>query len=153
MRMSKGILQRLWRERDGVMTIETAFVVPILVVLCLGGFEASQIVARNTELRTAVSEASAIAISSPPDTQKDIDTIEDILEASTGLADNKVTLAEKYRCDNDETMTDDETTCGISAVVSTFLEITITDTYTPTWTDFGIGAPVRLSVTKTVQVS
>ena len=146
-------LQRLWRARDGAMIVETALIAPVLVIMCLGGFEASQIVARNTELRTAVAEASAIAISSPPDDQGDIDTIEDIIEASTGLADNKVTLAEKYRCDNDEDLTDDETTCGSSATISTFLEIVINDTYTPTWTEFGIGSPVQMSITKTVQVS
>lgn len=148
-----SILHRLTRSTEGAMIIETALVAPIMVIMCLGGFEVSQIVARNTELRTAVSEATAIAISSPPDSESERETIEDIIEASTGLPDGKVTLVERYRCDNDAALTDDETTCGASAKVSTFLVISISDSYTPTWTKFGIGSKIDLSVDRTVQVS
>lgn len=147
------LFQRLARANDGTMAIETAFVAPILIILCLGGFEASRVVSRNTELRTALAEASDIAIASPPDSQERIDTLEDIVEASTGLADSGVAVEQLYRCDNDSTMTNDETTCGTNSVISSFLRITITDTYVPGWTSFGIGAPVPLSVSKTVQVS
>lgn len=146
-------LHRLGRENDGTMAIETAFVAPVLLIMCLGGFEASRIVSRNIELRTAVAEAGDIAIASPPDSEERIAALEDIIEVSSGSSDDEVTVTELYRCDNDADFTDDESTCGATSVVSTYLQITITDTYDPAWTSFGIGSPVPLSVSKTVQVS
>ncbi|WP_435417546.1 TadE/TadG family type IV pilus assembly protein [Parerythrobacter aurantius] len=147
------ILHRLAAADDGTMAIETAFIAPILAIMCLGGFEASRIVSRNTELRTALAEAGSIAVASPPDSQARIDAVEDIVEASTGSDDSEVTVAQKFRCNNDATFVDSKGSCTVNAVISTYLQITITDTYTPAWTSFGIGSPVSLSVTKTVQTS
>lgn len=146
-------LKRLVRANEGSMAIETAFVVPVLLVMCLGGLEASRIVSRNTELRTAVAEAGDIAIASPPDSESDIEAIRGIIQTSTGADEDNVTVEERFRCDNDEDLVDRETSCAVDTVISTFLEITITDTYVPVWTSFGIGGPVDLSISKTVQVS
>jgi Flp pilus assembly protein TadG len=149
----RNFLWRLARASDGTMAIETAFVAPVLVVMCLGGFEASRIVSRNTELRTALAEAGDIAIASPPDSQERIDAVEDIVEASTDLDDGDVTVTQKFRCDNDDAFVEAEADCGATAVVSSFLEISVADTYDPAWTEFGIGEPIALAVTRTVQVS
>lgn len=146
-------LMRLALATEGSMAIETAFVMPVLLVMCLGGFEASRIVSRNAELRTAVAEAGDIAIASPPDSESDIVAMRAIVRASTGADEDDVIVEERFRCDNDEALVDDKADCGVDAAISTFLEITISDTYVPMWTSFGIGGPVDLGITKTVQVS
>ena len=53
-------IARIRRNEDGSMAIETAFVAPILLVLALGGFEVSSMVARQTELQSAAAEAAAV---------------------------------------------------------------------------------------------
>ena len=146
-------LRALRGDRTGAAAIEAAFVIPILLAMSLGGVEVSQIVARHTELRTAAAEAVAIAVSSPPTSQSHYDIIEDILEESTGLPDADVVLTEMFRCNDDPDMTDDETDCDADDVVATFLEIEMQETYSPTWTDFGIGSDINFAVERTVQIS
>ncbi|NCU11657.1 MAG: pilus assembly protein, partial [Sphingomonadaceae bacterium] len=63
----RQLLGRLHRESDGAMVIETALVAPVLVLLSLGAFQISGVIARQTELQSAASEAAAIALASPPD--------------------------------------------------------------------------------------
>lgn len=147
------LLQAIRRDTAGAAVIEMAVALPVLLSLCLGGFEASQIVARNTELQSALSEAEAITLAKLPQNNAEVDTIEDVIEASTGLADDKVTFVRKYRCDTDADMVDDASTCNSSAIIAEFLQITVVDTYTPIWTDFGIGSPVNFNFTRTVQIA
>ena len=54
-----AIVRQLAGDTRGSI-LETALVLPILLTMCLGGYEASQLVARSTEIQTAVAEASAI---------------------------------------------------------------------------------------------
>ena len=160
--------KHFWKDRRGTMVIEAAFVIPVLGILCIGGFEASQIVARHTEIQTSMAEASAIVQANPPETKEQRDTIEDVIETSTGLPDHKVTLDLTYRCGVEESFAASENIClGVDAddddddddggyteeEISTFIRIRIQDSYTPSWTDFGIGKPVNFDVTRTVQVS
>lgn len=145
-------LKTFLRDSEGAMVIETAFVLPILILLGLGGFEVSQMVARNTEMQTALAEATAVTLAVTPDTQADIDTIEDIVENSTGLADNRVSFTKKFRCGEDTALVTDETTCSTSTLVSEFLEINVTETYSPVWTEFGIGGDVEMGKTQMVQI-
>ena len=155
------------RDASGSMAIETAFVIPILGTLCFGGFEASQMVARHTEMQTAMSEAAAIVLASPPDTESKRTTVEEVIETSTGLAADKVTLELTYRCGAEEEFTsalniclgddatddNDEDEGGYTVEeVSTFIRIEMQDTYTPLWVDFGIGEPVDFDVERTVQI-
>ena len=145
-------IQSLRGDSEGAMVIETAFVLPILVLLGLGGFEASQMVARNTELQTALAEATAVALAVTPDTQGDVDTIEDIVEASTGLGEDKVKFTKKYRCASDVDLVTEETSCSVGTLVSEFIEIDVSDTYTPIWTEFGIGKDVNFQKVQLVQI-
>ena len=145
-------LKTFLRDSEGAMVIETAFVLPILILLGLGGFEVSQMVARNTEMQTALAEATAITLAVTPDTQTDIDTIEDIVENSTGLAGDRVSFTKKFRCGEDDVLVTDETSCSTSTLVSEFLEINVTETYSPVWTEFGIGGDVEMGKTQMVQI-
>ena len=80
-------------------------------------------------------------------------TLEAIIEKSTGLAADTVKLELQYRCDTEANLVDDPTSCGTNSVVSEFIIITMQDSYTPTWTDFGIGSAIRFNVSRRVQIS
>ena len=85
-------LAAIRRNQDGTFVIETAIVLPVLIMLCLGGFEISRLVSRNNELQIAIAEAGAIALASLPENQADINRIEAILETSTGLDATNVVI-------------------------------------------------------------
>jgi hypothetical protein len=155
------------RDNSGSMAIETAFAMPILASLALGGFEASRVIARNTEIQTAAAEASAIVLAKSPETADEREVIEEVIEASTGLPPAGVTLSVKYRCGVESEYVGDEVIClGDDAIdgddvddggyaseeISTFIEINMVDSYTPVWVDFGIGQPQTYNVTRRVQI-
>jgi len=146
-------LLALSRNKAGTMAIETAIVAPVLILLSLGAFDASRMVARQSELQSAISEATSIVLASPPETVEQQDTLEQVIEASTGLAADEVTLTEVYRCGTDEDFVNDPSTCASSDLASTYIQLRITDTYTPQWTQFGIGGPMNYDIQRTVQMS
>ena len=151
--MIRSLLAHLQANRSGTMAIETAIVAPVLILLSLGAFDASRMVARQSELQTAAAEAASIVLASPPTTAAERDTIEQVIEASTGLAADHVTLTEVYRCGTDEDFVTDPTDCASVDLTSTFISLRITDTYNPQWTKFGIGGPMNYDVRRTVQLS
>lgn len=143
----------LLRDRRGTMAIETAFVAPLLLIMAFGGFEVSYMVARQSELRTAAAESVALVLSAEAGSALDVATIEDILETSTGLDDDQVTITEKFRCDDEADFVDTRAECDPAAVISGFLVLEMNETYSPKWTEFGIGDDVEFTVERTVQVS
>ena len=162
------MLSKLRADDNGAMAIETAFLVPVLATLSIGGFEASQMIARHGELQSAIAEASAIVQASPPETDSERNVVEDVIEASTGLADNEVNLEVVYRCGVEEEFVQSKATClGEDATddndedeggytteeISTFIRIRIQDDYTPEWVNYGIGDTIEYDVQRTVQVS
>lgn len=163
-----GFLNRLRSDTHGAMAVEAAFLVPVLATLSIGGFEASQMIARHGELQSAAAEASAIVQASPPETDEERAVVEDVIEASTGLADEKVTLEVIYRCGIETAYTDSRLVClGDDAIdgddideggytteeISSFIRIRVQDKYTPQWVHFGIGKTIEYDVERTVQVS
>ena len=147
------MIERLVRDDAGTMVIESAFVIPILALLAIGGFEASRIVARNYELQSAVAEAGAIVLAVSPKTAAERDKVKAVIVTSTALATNKVTLAVKYRCNGDTALKVAESECATGSVVSKYIQITLADTYTPIWTSFGIGSDVNFNLSRKVQIA
>lgn len=145
------MLAKIVRDESGAVVIETAFVVPLMALMALGAFDASGMVSRQVELQTALAEASEIALSSPPKDAAERTTLKSVIKASTGLADGKVTIAPKYRCGTETKLVDDQGGCTTD-YYSSFVQITLTDTYTPIWTNFGIGKALNYSVQRTIQV-
>jgi Flp pilus assembly protein TadG len=145
-RLAAGLLC----EERGSMALETAIVAPVLLALAVGGFDASQLVARQTELQSAAAEAAAIVRAIAPETTAQRNTIRNIVATSTGLPNANVTVDEIYRCG---TATDYVTTdtCG-SGPRSTYIRVTIIDRRAPIWSTFGIGGPVAYNVARTVQI-
>jgi Flp pilus assembly protein TadG len=134
------------------MAIETAIVTPVLLLMIVGAFQVSMAVARQSELQSAASEATAIALAIHPTTQAQANTIKGIIQASTGLAANQVTVLWKYRCGTATTYVATSGTCSAGVEQSTFLQIQMVATYTPFWANMGVSRPVNYSVTRTVQV-
>ncbi|GGD51841.1 pilus assembly protein [Erythrobacter arachoides] len=146
-----AMLPRLGRDERGSMAIETAFVAPILLVLALGGFEVSSMVARQTDLQSAAAEAASVVRAVAPETAAERETIRGILKASTGLTDEQVTITPIYRCGTSDTYADAAGTCG-SDVEYKFIRVDLSDTYEPIWTSFGVSEGFDYNISRTVQV-
>lgn len=163
-------LARLRTDETGAMLVETALVTPLLVLFSLGAFQVSGIVARQTELESAAAEASAIALASKPDTPSERDTLKQVIMASTGLpsapganllpsptsaggtdagSTRGVSVTESYRCSSDTAMINNAANCT-SGHLSSFVTITLSDTYNPPWVQFGVGSPINYQVTRQV---
>jgi Flp pilus assembly protein TadG len=148
-----GFLSRLRGNTQGAMVIETAIVAPVLVLMSLGAYQISGIVARQTELQSAAAEAAAIALAAAPDTVAKRDTLEQVIEASTGLATDKVQVSYAYRCGETTAFVTSNSSCGTATYMSSYVKIDLTDRYTPAWTRFGVGSPIDYSVTRYVMYS
>lgn len=147
------LARRLAGRCDGTMAIETAIVAPVLIVLAIGGFEVSSIVARQTELQSAAAEAAAVVRAAVPETVQARTAIRDIVMTSTGLTIEQVSVAEVYRCGTDESYVASKELCGESDHVNTYIEVAMTDTYQPLWTHFGVGGPMDFNISRTIQVA
>jgi Flp pilus assembly protein TadG len=147
-------LHRLLRRHDGSVAIETAIVAPILVTLALGSFEACSMVVRQSELQSAAAEALNIVQAQPPSDAAGRLAIRDVLKRSTGITNNDdVTVVETYRCGTDADFVDAKSDCDVDDAVSTYIKVTLQDTYSPSWTSFGIGSDLNYHVERTVQIS
>lgn len=147
----RTIIAAIARDQRGSMAIETAFVAPILLVLALGGFEASSMVARQTELQSAAAEAAAVVRAVSPATQAERDTVRDILVSSTGLETGDVVVTPIFRCGTAESYVETAGTCG-SDVEYEFIRVDLSDTYAPVWTEFGISQGFDYNISRTVQI-
>lgn len=143
-------LHALLRDAAGSMAVETALVVPVLALMSVGTFEVSAMVSRQSELQSAAAEASAIALAAMPESQAERDTVEDVIEASSGLPDGKVTLSERFRCGAAAAYVSTETSCAAGDIVTSYLQIYMTDTYSPVWTQFSLGGDLTYNVTRYV---
>ena len=143
----------LLSDQQGSMMIETAIVAPVLVMMGLGTFEVSSIVSRQHELQTAASEGEIIALAAAQGATTDISTVKDILKASIGLTDDQITVSRFYRCNATETTVTSADSCNEDDIVSSYIKLDLTDSYTPVWTEFGVGSAIDLDVERTVQLS
>lgn len=145
--------QSFRRNQRGAVVIETAFVAPVLALLGLGAFQVSQAVARQHELQAGADDAAAMALAGWKDDSAQVTALKSVLKSTLGLTDAQVTITHKYRCGITAAYVDVKTACASGAVVATYLRIALTDTYTPTWTEFGMGSPLNYNVTRTVVLS
>jgi Flp pilus assembly protein TadG len=146
------ILSRLRQDSDGAMVVETAIVAPVLVLMSLGAFQVSGIVARQAELQSAAAEAAAIALASVPDTVAKRTVLRNVVLASSGLPSNKVAVSVAYRCNTESTFTTNLQNCASDTAVASFVRIQLTDTYTPAWNQFGVGSPINYNVVRYVMI-
>lgn len=144
-------LANLWRDCSGSTTIETALILPLLMAMAVGSFDVSRMIARQNELQKAANEASDVAIAATPDTDAKKSTLQSVIMTSTGLAQNKVTVSTVYRCGTDTAFVTLASSC--TSLYSTYVRVVLSDTYTPSWTQIGLGGALTFNVTRQVQVS
>lgn len=140
-------------DTTGSMTIEMAAVAPVLVLMSIGTFEISTMVSRQQELQSAASEGETIALAAAASEETtSIATVEDIIETSMDLTDDQVTVTPQFRCNDDAALVSSEAACGTDDVVTSYLRLELSDTYTPIWTQFGIGSAFTYDVDRMVQL-
>ena len=149
--MRLATFRSLVRDGRGSMAIETALIAPALAALALGAFDASMLVAREQHLQSAANEASEIVLAAAGGSGSDSDDLEQLLESSLNLT--QVTLTPQYRCGISTTVSPTKPTCASGEQMYTYAKVTVTDTYTPLWTTFGIGSAVSFNIERTVQMS
>lgn len=151
-----AFLLHLARCGAGAMAVETAVVAPVLALMGLGGFQVSAMVARQSELDSAMGEAAAVVRTSPPTDAASRETIRGIVQTSidpTGTnANDAVAISEIYRCGTDAYVTV-KPTCAAGKALSTYVKLVITDKYVPIWTSFGVTGPVNFRVERKIQAS
>jgi len=146
-------LRTLLRDTRGTAVIETAMVVPALALLSVGGFQVSQIMARQHELQAGADDAASMALAGWSSSTGSTSAIKSVLMQTLSLPTDKVTITTKYRCGTATTYVTAKTSCAATDIVTTYLDIVLNDTYTPMWSDFGVGSPINYRVERTVLVS
>ena len=153
---------RLRSDSKGAAAIETALVAPLLILMSVGGFEISEMVARQHELQGGASEATAVALAANQGAETDVGTLKELLVNSLDHSANDVTVTKIYRCDASNTYVSLASACDGDndsgrqhrrKQVSTYVRIELTDTYTPTWSKIGISHPLTYEVERTIQLS
>lgn len=144
---------RLRADQAGAVVVETAIVAPVLVLLSLGTFDVSRMVAKHQELQTGATDLEGIVLAVSNGTATDTTTIKLALVNSLGLSATKVAVAKVYRCGTESQFVMLPTSCSDPALVSTYVIVRLTDTYTPVWTSFGVGGPINYNIVRSVEVS
>jgi Flp pilus assembly protein TadG len=146
-----GSLSRLARDVGGTAVIETALVAPVLICMGLGGYEVSQMIARQHELQAGAADAEQIVLAAASGTATDANTIKSVLASTLGIPQSHIDVDKVYRCGTSTTLA--STACSAGSSQSTYVQIEFRDTYTPLWTNFGVGSPVDFQVERLIQVS
>ncbi len=144
-------LSKLAARIDGTALIETAIVAPVLIMMSVGVFEASRMVARQSELQSTAEQATEITLATVPSTQSELDKVKAKLMASSGLNEARIQLVYKYRCGTG-TISTTKPTCSDDSL-NTYISMAISDEYQPIWTEFGISRSFEYHVNRTVQIS
>jgi Flp pilus assembly protein TadG len=151
--MIAKLLSRLKADTTGSVVVETAIVSPVLVLLGLGAYDTSRMVARQAELQSGSTDVQGIVLAVVNGTATNTATIKAVLMSTLALDANKVTVSTVYRCNDNTSLVTTAASCTSSQVRSTYVQVVLTDQYTPMWTKFGVGSAINYSVTRTVQVS
>lgn len=138
-------------SNDGAIAIETAIVVPILLLLALGGIDYGSMLARQIELQNAISEASQIALAAAPTDDTARQAVKEVLQTSTGLNTDHISIVEKYRCGTTDEYVTDSDECGTDPY-SRFIQIEIIEHYEPVWSQITDADDVDFQLVRMVQV-
>lgn len=144
---------RLLKDTAGAVVIETALLTPALVLMSVGTYQVSQVVARQHELQAGAEQAMSMALGGWVDNDTQVTTMKSVIQRSTGVSSDNITITRLYRCGLSTSYVADKSTCASTDIVSSYLKLKLKDTYTPVWTSFGVGAPINLGVVRMVQLS
>lgn len=152
-----AVLRRLAGLRvdtRGSMAIETALVAPVLVLMSLGGFEISSMVARQHELQSGAAEAEAVALAANMGAETDVNKLKKVLQDSLDLKGDQVKVTKQFRCNgNNQLLATADTCLNDDDILSSYVKLEITDTYKPIWSKIGISGDFKYKVQRMVQLS
>lgn len=148
----RSCLDRLGRDSAGTMIIETAIIAPVLILLSLGAYQVSSLVARQGELQSAMGIAEGVALASQPNTDEKRTTLKNIIAASTGLSAANIQVAGAYRCNSGQTVYNAESSCTAGDKVSRYVRIQLTDSFVPAWREFGMGKDITLNLDRYILI-
>jgi Flp pilus assembly protein TadG len=144
---------RLPRDKRGTTVIEVAILAPVLILMALGGFDVSRMIARQHELQSGAGDAEQIVLAAASGTSTDVNTIKSVLANTLDIPNDSshIVVTKLYRCGTTSSL--QSTVCSAGVYESTYLQVTFNDRYTPLWSQFGIGSPVDYRVQRLVQIS
>ena len=145
-------LKALVKDQRGTTVIETAIVAPVMVLMALGSYDVSRMIARQHQLQSAAADVENIVFAVAGGTATDTVKIKQVVVASLALPANKVIVDKVYRCGAATALVTSSSSCATGTVVSTYVRVNFSDSYAPTWTGFGVGKPMNYNVVRTVQV-
>ena len=135
------------------MVIETALVAPVLALMALGTFDVSKMVSKQEDLQSGANEATEIILAAASGSGVSSTQLHDIIQSSLDLHADQVTVEQKFRCDAATALVDSDAGCDAGKPVYKYVKLTLTDSYTPQWTQFGVGQTINYSVVRTVQTA
>lgn len=141
----------LFAHTEGTALIETAIVAPVLIMMSVGVFETSRMVARQSELQSTAEQATEITLATLPKSQSDLDKVKAKMMASSGLGAARITLQFKYRCGSG-TLGTTKPSCSDDSL-NTYISMALSDEYQPIWTEWGFAKSFEYHVNRTVQIS
>lgn len=148
--LARSLLQRLIRDPSGAMAVETAIIAPLMVLFSLGAYQVSSLVARQSELQSAMTLAESVALATDPDTSDELNALKNVVVATAGLEPEQVMVAAAYRCNSSNAYVALESTCATGDNVSRYVQVTLSYDYVPIWTEFGLGSTISLQVNRYV---
>ena len=149
----KQRIAKLIADIRGSMAIETAFIAPMLMIMTFGIFEVGTVVARQHELQSAANEAEIIIMATNQGATVEVSQLEAIIRNSVDVPDNNITVEREYRCNLNDTKIKIKGNCPTGAFITEYVNLSISDTYEPTWTAFGVGKPITFSVDRSVLIT
>lgn len=159
-----SMINRFRRDCEGSTLIETAFIAPMLVAMTLSGVEISNIVARQTEMQSVAANTMEIILAAAPendaDTERTISEIEAYLAEASDLtltdtatpAPGQIAVYKRWRCGNNSERQAIEGCANAAQTESEFIVIYMKDSYSPIWTNYGIGKDFTFEVKRSVQI-
>lgn len=150
--MSMTSPSSILRDAQGAIAVESAIVAPFLLLMALGVFQVGSMVSRQQELQSGASDVTAIILAAANGAGTSSADIKEVVKTSLNLADNEVTLAQRFRCGEATDLTESSTGCPSGTPVYEYVRLQLTDTYTPLWARFGVGAPFNYTVVRTIQI-
>lgn len=147
-------LARLARDERGAAVVETAIIAPVLAMLAIGSYDMSRMIARQHDLQGGASDVEGIILAVATGPGTNVQKIEAVLEDSLDLSQSgSVDVVKRFRCGVDETLVEQKSDCTNDETVATYVQVTLTESYTPTWRKFGIGGDLDYNFVRTIQIS
>lgn len=144
-------------ERRGTAIIETAFILPLLLLLSIGAFDITRYVTRQQELQDAAAQVFNISMASNPSTVDgspgvELSKLKQILMDTTGLPAYQVWVLEVTRCEGDTNVYAANFACPTGQEKSNMLWVFMIDQVEPVYAKISGLEPRIMVVSRWAQI-